>query len=318
MKKRTRSLRHQMGHIMTNAKAFGQSKRSYRKQTNEKKSDKIFSYSNYDSIKQTAESLVKFINENYSEIKELRQIKQVHITKFLEKKAETCNDSTLVKMQQHIESLALFAQNAFRMKFNWTVDRVYSKKQYQYTKKGRAMSVENFDKLEKYLEENCNKQTESNTLLLIRFCRATGLRVDEIAHQRIDDIHLDAGEFGYGYIDVTNGKHGRKRYANIKSEEDRKIVEEVILNADKEEIEYVTIRRTETLKNRLTNAKKKAGIEDDLVGWHGIRKLHAQEFYDYVRKNISRRDAIGLTNQQLGHGYDRGEEALKTYVGNIW
>ena len=32
MKKRTRSLRHQMGHIMTNAKAFGQSKRSYRKQ----------------------------------------------------------------------------------------------------------------------------------------------------------------------------------------------------------------------------------------------------------------------------------------------
>lgn len=64
--------------------------------------------------------------------------------------------------------------------------------------------------------------------------------------------------------------------------------------------------------------KKKVGINEELVGWYGIRKLYAQEYYNQVRKEINRRDAIGKTNQQLGHGYDRGENALRTYVGNMW
>ena len=99
---------------------------------------------------------------------------------------------------------------------------------------------------------------------------------------------------------------------------DRKVVEEVIENARLEGIEDITIKKTATLENRLTNVKKKVGINDELVGWHGIRKLYAQEYYNQVRKETNRRDAIGKTNQQLGHGYDRGENALRTYVGNMW
>lgn len=80
--------------------------------------------------------------------------------------------------------------------------------------------------------------------MIIRFARSTGLRVDEIAHQKISDIHLEGGEFGLGYIDVTCGKHGRKRAIDIKSIKDRKIIEEVIENAGREGIEYVTTKKT--------------------------------------------------------------------------
>ena len=86
-----------------------------------------------------------------------------------------------------------------------------------------------FEEIERYLE-NCNRYTESNTLMLLRFARSTGLRVDEIAHQKIEEIHLEGGEFGLGYIDVSCGKHGRKRVVDIKSVQDRQVVEEVIEN----------------------------------------------------------------------------------------
>ena len=316
-RKRHRSLRHQFGFIMQNATDFGASKRSYRKQTGKQKTNKIFSYSNYDAIKETAESLAKYIKDKYPEIKYIKDIKKEHITEFLEYKALTCNDTTLVKIHSHIMSLALFAGDAYKIKIDWNVQKVKSKKQYQYTKKGRAMSKETFEEIERYLE-NCNRYTESNTLMLLRFARSTGLRVDEIAHQRIDAIYLEGGEFGLGYIDVSCGKHGRKRIIDIKSAEDRKVIEEVIENARREGIDYVTTKKTATLENRLTNVKKKVGINEELVGWHGIRKLYAQEYYDQVRKETNRRDAIGKTNQQLGHGYDRGEQALRTYVGNMW
>ena len=174
-----------------------------------------------------------------------------------------------------------------------------------------------FEEIERYLE-NCNKYTENNTLMILRFARSTGLRVDEIAHQKIVDIYLEGGEFDLGYINVSCGKHGRKRLIDIKTVQDRQVLEEVIENAREEGIEYITTKKTATLENRLTNLKKKVGINDDLVGWHGIRKLYAQEYYDQVRKETNRRDAIGKTNQQLGYGYDRGEQALKTYVGNMW
>lgn len=316
-RKRHRSLRHQFGYIMQNAADFGASKRSYRKQIGSQKTNKIFSYSNYDAIKETAESLAKFIKENYPEIKYIKEIRKEHITEFLEKKSLTCNDTTLVKIHSHLESLAIFASDAYKIRTDWKVDRVRSKKQCQYTKKGRAMSKEIFEEIERYLE-NCNRYTDSNTLMLMRFARSTGLRVDEIAHQQIAQIYLEGGEFGLGYIDVSCGKHGRKRAVDIKSIKDRKVVEEVIENARIEGIEYVTTKKTATLENRLTNVKKKVGINDELVGWHGIRKLYAQEYYNQVRKETNRRDAIGKTNQQLGHGYDRGENALKTYVGNMW
>ena len=67
-----------------------------------------------------------------------------------------------------------------------------------------------FEEIARYLE-NCNKYTENNTLMILRFARSTGLRVDETSHQRIDTIYLEGGEFGLGYIDVSCGKHGRKR-----------------------------------------------------------------------------------------------------------
>ena len=317
MKKRYRSLNHQFNFIMQNAIAFGASKRSYRKQQGKKKSDKIFSYSSYDSIKETATSLVKFLKEKHPDVKLIKEIKKEYITEFLDEKEKTCNDSTLVKHKQHIESLALFASDSFKIKIDLTVDKVYSKKEHQHTKKGRGMTLEVFAAIEEMLEKS-DRKVDKNTLLLMRFCRISGLRVDELAHQKIKDLYIDGGKYNYGYIDVTDGKHGRKRIVDITTEEDRKIIIQVIENSRKEGIDVICKRATATLENRLTNAKKRAGVNDYLIGWHSIRKLAAQRYYNFVRQNTSRRDAIGLTNLFLGHGYDRGKNALETYVTNIW
>ena len=153
----------------------------------------------------------------------------------------------------------------------------------------------------------------------IDLARYLGLRAEESVSQKLEDCHLnDRGKYGYGYITVSNPKHGRPRTIDITSREAKNAITDRISYAKSNGWSKILPISKKTLQNELGYIKRQIGIKADLQGMHSIRKVYAQNTYDFFRQKHTRREAIGLTNLMLGHGYSRAEKDLKTYVENIW
>ena len=321
-RKKNPSLNHQLNLIMQHAfeKGKGTSKRAHRGQVDKMKNDRIFSYSNYNTILGTSRALVKFIKDNNIKVKKAEDINKDIITDFLKFKAQTNNDNSMKKILQNLSSLAIFISDYTHTNVDWNVPLPTSQKAYNkaQTKFGKAMPYEMFIHLVKYLRQDIEKGDLEMARLLV-FCYRTGMRIDEIAFQKIEDIDLTGGDYGFGKINVSNPKHGRPRILSILSEAEQKELKILIQIAKEKGIDTITNIPRTTLTSRLSRAKKRANLQNaNLIGWHGVRKLHAQKYYDFMRKKHTKSDTIGYTNLRLGHGFDRGVQGIKTYVGNIY
>ena len=76
-----------------------------------------------------------------------------------------------------------------------------------------------------------------------------------------------------------------------------------------------------TIHSQIRTAMIKNGMYEKYKGNlnHSLRKYYAQKYYDYCRKEgASRKKATGLTNETLGHNFNRGKNGIKTYVKNMW
>lgn len=309
------SLNHQLYSALQEAKALGESKRSYRASIGENKVDKIFSYSSYDSIKETSKSLARFIKNNFPEIKELKDINTQHICDFLKFKAQTCNDNSLTKIKMHIESLGIFAAKKYTSvdAEKWKINQLPEGSKPNDIRIGNAFSDMQLRKLENYASAPRRRNLSHG----ITLARVAGLRIDEIWSQKISDIHIaptDKGDFGYGYLVVTDAKHGRFRTVSLISSEDQKLLANIIGSSDGEKI--ITCSKTQ-LQRMLSTAKKECNLDVYGQSWHAIRKSFAQNFYDFYRERHTRKQTIDKTNEALGHGR-RQESKLKTYVSNMW
>ena len=100
--------------------------------------------------------------------------------------------------------------------------------------------------------------------------------------------------------------------------EDYLIIRELVDRAEAKGSKYITDIAYSTLTSMLSKVKKEYGVECELAGWHGIRKLSISDYYNMIRQEYDKRTSIGMANLRLGHGFDRGVSALKTYVQNIW
>lgn len=309
------SLNYQLFTVLENALAIGESKRNYREIYGNHKTDKIFSYSCYDSIKQTSMSFSKFINENYPEIRQLKEIMPCHISDYLEIKSKTCNDNTLLKLKMHIESIGIFASKKYKSVNvnNWKVVNSPCSNLPNNIRFKNGFTEPEIIKLEQYASAP-RRENMQKALMLVKI---TGLRLDEVWTQRVSDFHIlstDKGDFGYGYINVSDAKHGRNRCVSIISADDRKVLMRIIQNSKNDKI--ITCSKT-NLQRMLAQAKKATGLESVGQSWHAIRKFYAQRFYDFYRSKHTRKETINATNHMLGHG--RGQlSKLETYVENIW
>ncbi|MDL2250407.1 hypothetical protein LJC51_07125 [Lachnospiraceae bacterium OttesenSCG-928-J05] len=309
------NLNYQLQQVVHAAFCPGASKKSYREQVGSSKTDKIFSYASYEAIKNTSKDFGKYMKTEYPDVRHLADIRAKHVEGYLSYKSLSCNQNTLTKFKTHLESIGLFARKRFRSvnPDNFKTTRMISSNKRNNVKVGNPMDTKTVDTL---IGAASSKSRKSNLYNALVMCRATGLRVDEIAHQKASDFHLDErGKYGFGYITVTTPKHNRAREVHITTAEYKKTLKQMIPDG-RERI--ITCTRA-TLQNNLANLKKELKIDNQaLKGFHSIRKHYAQEYFDFVRKKNPRKVAIGRTNETLGHGYSRAVSDLSTYVTNIY
>lgn len=306
------SLSNQFYNAMQHAIAYGESKRSYRAQIDNSKVDKIFSHQSYSSIEATAKDFTNFLKAEH--ISRADQVRPEHINAFLELKARTCNNNSLVKIKTHIESLGAFCAKRYKSvnseNFSPTI-KVTSDKANN-VKFNNPMTKEQYKTLLNNLENGT--KSDKRDARALRVIAGTGMRADEVCKQKVADCHIDArGRFGYGYITVTDPKHGRSRDVHIVSREGREAVKNAIENAVDGRLFNI---QAKTLENRVANSTQ--GIDGyKMKGCHSVRKLFAQECYDFFRLRHTKKETIQFTNEQLGHSANRDVSELRTYVGNI-
>lgn len=309
------SLNYQLFASLENALSIGESKRNYRAICEDNKTDKIFSYSSYDTIKKTSVSFANFIKENYPEIRQLKEIMPCHILDYIEQKSKTCNDNTLRKIKMHMESIGIFASKKYTSVNvdNWKVTDIPCGNTPNNIRIKNGFTESDVTRLTEY----ATAPRRENMHKALTLVSVAGLRLDEVWTQKASDIHIsstDKGDFGYGYINVTDAKHGRNRCVSIISADDRDALKNLIQTSDDDKI--ITCTKV-NLQRMLAQAKK--ALELDTIGqsWHAVRKYYAQRFYDFYRVKHTRKETINATNRMLGHG--RGQlSKLQTYVRNIW
>lgn len=306
------SLSYQIFTAMQSAIAYGESKRSYRAQTGFAKLDKIFSHSEYESIEKTSKDFTSYLQD--FRVKKVADITSDHVDGFLIKKSLTCNDNTLTKIKAHIESIGIFCEKKFGVNaanFSPSMKIVSGKE--NDVKVGRPMDKEVFADLVSRLEQS-DSGADNRDARLLRFVRGTGLRIDEVCTQKVADCHPgERGRFGFGYVDVSNPKHGRPRRVHLHSAQAREAVKAAI---DRASGDRLFTCKTKTMQNRISQHMDIYGLKQ--IGAHAVRKLYAQDFYNFFRSRHTKRETIQMTNEQLGHSASRDVSELKTYVVDIW
>ena len=156
----------------------------------------------------------------------------------------------------------------------------------------------------------------------------TGMRVEETTCLKVKNIRFEKGEFEFGYVVIVKGpeggaKGGRPRFIPIIDKEAQGALRSI--TAGKKPDDYVVARvdgenmTPDNVSDKLCEVlKEEYGDKYLYNGCHGLRKTWAQRYYNLVRPNHTKSQAVGKTNAVLGHGYNRGSSGLKRYVANMW
>ena len=318
----------QLEHAVRQCSAYGHSKRADKFNNAVNIDWKVYSDAYKRDMVDLARDFGNFLTVNYPRIRNSFEIGRDEIQAFLTKKASTCAETT---MKTKLSRLWKLEQCCMRIsctknreKFNWDTSNVIvpkSTKEVQY-KKNKSIPTEHANVAIADLSEKKSEAVNAVVLSL-----NTGMRVEEDTCLKVKNVHFEKGEFGYGYVVIVDGpeggaKGGRPRIIPFLSEEARDAVKAIV--AGKKPDDYIVenlkdgTKLTPTHVGRMLREALKPRHGDTYlyIGYHGLRKTFAQQYYDRVRKYCTKKEAVSKTNMVLGHGKNRGEQALVTYVAN--
>lgn len=286
------SLAYQLRSSVNNAFEEGRSKHADKHNEDGTKNN-VYSYSHRKDLIEFGSQFAGFCKNNFG-IKMASEIKGEHAQAFMDEKAKTCADSTLLTYSQHLKKLNNLVQNKFSgCKSDWGHEVPDGS---NHTKlRDVKVSRESMDKV---LDRLDMKHTSHRGIVL---AEALGLRASEVVKVKGEHIDLDRGTVS------VQGKGGRFREVPIREERRESLAQ--LKEA------YPTTRICDVKPDSLNTSFKrqlKYCECDDLVdsksGIHAIRKLYAtEEFYSKRASGMSRKDAWGDVSTALGHGRDRGD-----------
>jgi len=152
------------------------------------------------------------------------------------------------------------------------------------------------------------------------------MRARETTCLKVENVHFAKGEFGLGWVQILKGpaggaKGGRPRRIPIMDQEAQDALKAVV--AGKKPDDYIAIsekggKMGPDNVERAICAALKARFGDIYLynDAHGMRKTFAQRYYDIIREKHDKKETVAKTNSVLGHGYNRGEQGIKSYVAN--
>ena len=116
---KVRTLSYTLNHAIQENFCPGESKRSAKFQLHGETDNKIYSYAHKDCLHSTAKDFAKFVKENFG-TRTVYEIDYKQLAAYLEHKAKTCNEKTLLKTVSHFTKLELCCKCTYASKkINW-------------------------------------------------------------------------------------------------------------------------------------------------------------------------------------------------------
>ncbi len=270
---------------------------------------KIFSYADRKNLINFTSNFANYMKENYPNIKMAKDINSNHVQSFLNNKADKCSRATLKQYVSKANKMAKLINNTYNQNIKFNVVAPASKSSNQ-TLRNKQMESKDYNKLINSMRDGNGK----NALLITK---NFGLRVSELTKLQNRDVDLDKG-----VIRVVGGKGGRNREVPIRTQEQRQVAEQLKATVSLDTDRIVPIKPN-SVNMALSRAMDKIGVGEEYsdTGIHSIRKLYAQEQYNYYRdQGMEINQSLSLVSQDLGHSLERGKDMdlMCIYIKNIF
>ena len=314
----TNSLWHQVGSSIRACFSENLDKHSMKSETGRvEDTHHIFSYQQRSDLLDLSDQAFRFVKTHHPEIRYVRDISVEHVNEFLASKAEVCSTATLRQYGTKIRKISRCINYFFGIDTHWEKGLLIPeslKTTSGERQRTQQMSHDDFE-----LIRVKSISSKSRAPIALELSARFGLRVEETAKIKAENIHLDgAGIWGFGQISIT-GKGGRPRTTDIKSEEDHDFVKRLVDGKGPDE-RLVNIKK-DSVNRFLSRVMAELGIKEKypVTGVHAIRKMYAQACWDkYRAEGFSVKESIRYVNTQLGHNETRDRQLLSIYVANMW
>ena len=270
---------------------------------------KIFSYADRKNLLDFTGNFANYMKENYPNIKMVKDINSNHVQSFLNNKANNCSRATLKQYVSKANKMAKLINNTYNQDIKFNVVAPSSKSGNQVLR-NQQMSKSHYEKL-------VNGMRDGNGKNALMITKNFGLRVSEITKLQNKDIDLDKG-----VIRVVGGKGGRDREVPIRTKEQRQVAEQLKATVRQETDRIVPIKPN-SINMALSRAMDRIGVGEEYsdTGIHSIRKLYAQEQYNYYRdQGMEINQSLSFVSRDLGHSLERGKDMdlMCIYIKNIF
>lgn len=299
-----RNLKYQFLNAINSNFKEGMDKHSI-KATGEMNNTRIFSYADRKNLIDVASNFSNYMKTNYSEVKQVKDVKADHIQSFLNSKANSCSNATLKQYESKFNKLENVVNNTYNINANYKGFVVPAST--ENTKiRNSAMSREDFNKLQQSFSNS-----NSSAKTAIELTSRAGLRVSECTKLQGRDIDLNKGT-----IHVVDGKGGRDRDVTIREEDKQYFANLKASVGDRERICPV---QSDSINKAIRRQMERLEMQNKYTDTsiHCVRKMYAQEQYDHYREQgMEINQALGAVSVDLGHSENR-LELMKSYVLNI-
>jgi len=235
-------------------------------------------------------------------------------------KAQHNSTASLTGYASKMRSIGRFVNRHFKSaNVEWIDERVVVPKSGKTTngERLRDMQIEQED-YEKCLAHATRPGTRGRSHIAFELSYRFGPRVSGCETTKVRDVMLDQkGQFGYGEIRFKE-KGNRIRLVDIRTEDDRKFLENLIRGRNPEEA-LVGIKEG-SINKALNRTLTEIGLKSKYpyTSIHGLRKCFTSRCWDSNRRNgVSYMDNVEDCNFQLGHGIRRNVRLLKVYVAHM-
>ncbi len=305
----SKSIKHQLIHAINSNFKEGQDKHAMKRAGYERQST-IFSYSDRKNLLNTAAAFANWLKDQPDAPRRLYEITPQHIQAYLSARAGEWTGPTMQVKFSYLRKLEALACSTYpNSKISFTAGVVLPQ---TATAAKRTVQVSEADYVRLLSFAARSKSQARHAIFLSGAC---GLRVAEIAKLKGSDIALN--QDGTASLRVVDSKGKRSRTITLNNPDTVSRLAEIQREAGEGRVCAV---KSESLNAYLRRAFHALGMTEyaqHKTGYHALRKLAAQRYYDACRdRGLTIKEALGETSVFLGHGKNR-DELMKHYVLNI-
>lgn len=305
-----RSIKQQLNYCISRSSKTGQSKHSA-KANGTYKHGELYGSKTINAYRDTAKNISNWLSEHHPEIIAVRDITPEIVQEWIDDRSENWSAKTLENHITHIKYLEQQAQKCYGKENIHFYSKDFERPTTKEAVRNQSITEKDFQALRSAMENS--RSFAKDALELTYRC---GLRVDEVAHLKREDIDLRTGKI---YVSPEGAKNGKARTVPIR-DKDRFYFEGLLNrypdNGYLTKIDSKSIDKA--IRRYMHNAKDEKG--EDLAHKypketiHGIRKLYATERMHELRGDNPLPDKKeemkhwNIVSAELGHG--DGRDAL--------